>query len=144
VTVPASTATYRLDLPWSRPPLRSNDRRHWRQQATEVATVRAAVYLLAKQAKIPQGSHLTVTLHYAPGHSIKIDSHNLHPTVKAAVDAIASPPRKINPRKRMSKPWVGLQLVPDDDDRYVTVAVPEIHRPPEPGPRCWLTVEVTR
>lgn len=125
--------TYRLDLPWLRPPLRSNDRRHFRAQAREVAAVRGTVMLLAKAEKIPAGNHLTVQLHYAPGRRTRMDSHNLHPTVKAAVDALARGKRR---------DWVGLELVPDDTDEFVTILNPAVHYPPEPGPRCWLTVEV--
>lgn len=96
--------------------------------------VRSTVAWLAKQAKIPSGSHLTIQLHYAPGRRQRMDSHNLHPTVKACVDALARGPRK---------DWVGLDLVPDDTDEYVTIEPPKIWWPPAKGPRCWLTVEVT-
>jgi crossover junction endodeoxyribonuclease RusA len=132
VTEPKTT--YRLDLPWPRPPLRSNDRRHWRKQAEIVATVRKAVVVLALNAKMPYGDHLTVQLHYAPGARTRMDSHNLHPTVKACVDALARGKRR---------DWVGLELVPDDTDEFVTILAPQIHYPPEPGPKCWLTVEVS-
>lgn len=124
---------FRLDLPWPRPPLRSNDRRYWRKQAEVVAGVRDAVMMLARAAKIPASNHLTVQLHYAPGRRTRMDSHNLHPTVKACVDALARGKRR---------DWVGLELVPDDTDEFVTILTPQIHYPPEPGPKCWLTVEV--
>jgi crossover junction endodeoxyribonuclease RusA len=126
--------TYRLDLPWPRPPLRSNDSHGNRYaKAKLVKTVRTAVMLLAKNAKVPAGDHLTVQLHYAPGQNTRMDSHNLHPTVKACVDALARGKRR---------DWVGLELVPDDTDQYVTILTPQIHYPPATGPRCWLTVEV--
>ncbi|MFJ5984271.1 hypothetical protein [Lentzea sp. NPDC092896] len=130
----SATTTHRLDLPWERPPLRSNDRRHYREQAKVVAAVRSATVVLARAAKLPAGNHLTVQLHYAPGRRTRMDSHNLHPTVKACVDALARGKRR---------DWVGLELVPDDTDEYVTILTPQIHYPPEPGPRCWLTVEVS-
>lgn len=123
---------YTIHLPWKRPPLRSNDRRHWRAQAELVAQVRSDVAKLARSQNIPKGEHVTAQLHYAPGRRVRIDSHNLHPTVKACVDALA----------KGRKDWVGLQLVPDDTDEYVTILTPKIHFPPEVGPRCWLTVEV--
>lgn len=139
-----ANALFRLDLPWPRPPLRSNDNHSNRYaRATQVREVRKAVMVLAKHAKIPSGQHLTVQLFYAPGTQQRMDSHNLHPTVKACVDALAKPTRKLNPRNPRSRPWIGLQLVPDDNDEYVTILPPKIVRPPEPGPRCWLTVEVT-
>lgn len=129
------TLTFTIPLPWPRPPLRSNDRRHFRQQADIVANVRTSVMVLARAAKIPPGKHLTVQLHYAPGRDIRMDSHNLHPTVKACVDALARGKRK---------DWVGLELVPDDTDEFVTIRSPQIHPPPTGGPRCWLTVQVHR
>lgn len=98
-----------------------------------MAEVRKAVMVLARAAKVPAGEHLTVQLHYAPGARIKMDSHNLHPTVKACVDALARGKRR---------DWVGLELVPDDTDEFVTILSPQIHYPPEPGPKCWLTLEV--
>jgi crossover junction endodeoxyribonuclease RusA len=125
---------FRLDLPWPSPPLRSNGSHgsHY-TKARIVKNVRSTVMLLAKAQNIPAGNHLTVQLHYAPGRRTRMDSHNLHPTVKAAVDALARGKRR---------DWVGLELVPDDTDQYVTVLAPQVHYPPEPGPRCWLTVEV--
>jgi crossover junction endodeoxyribonuclease RusA len=127
-------AVYRLDLPYQRPPLRSNDSHaDPRARGRIVKQVRNDVMLLAKSAGMKPGSHMVIQLHYAPGHNRKMDSHNLHPTVKACVDALARGKRK---------DWVGLEIVPDDDDRYVTVLTPVIDRPPEPGPRCWLIVQV--
>lgn len=129
------TTTFRLDLPWERPPLRSNGSHgSFYAKARIVKEIRLTVMLLAKNAKIPVGDHLTVQLHYAPGKNTRMDSHNLHPTVKAAVDALARGKRR---------DWVGLELVPDDTDRFVTILTPQIHYPPEPGPKCWLTVEVS-
>lgn len=136
-------SSYTLNLPWTRPPLRSNDRwGHPAQRGRVVREVRETTMWLAKQAKIPCGQHLVVQLHYAPGKRIKQDSHNLHDTVKACVDALAKPDRRRDVSNPRSHEWVGLQLVPDDDDRFVTIRTPQLHWPPEPGPRCWLTVEV--
>ena len=125
---------YWLDLPYQRPPLRSNDSfLHPAHKASVVRKVREDVTQLAKSQGMEPGTHLVVQLHYAPGHNRKMDSHNLHPTVKACVDALARGKRK---------DWVGLELVPDDTDDFVTILTPQIHRPPEPGPRCWLIVKV--
>lgn len=142
---PTQATMWTLVLPWTRPPLRSNDRfGDPRARARVVRQVRDTVTVLGKHHKLPTGKHLTVQLHYAPGTWQRMDSHNLHDTVKACVDALAKPTRRVDPHNPRSRPWVGLQLVPDDDDRYVTVLTPQIHRPPTAGPRTWLTVEVAR
>lgn len=136
-----TSTTYRLDLPWPRPPLRSNGGHGNRYaKSRTVKEIRWAVFTLAKNAKIPTGQHLIVQLHYAPGRQSHIDAPNLFPTVKPCVDALANPKRQ----HRKAAPWVGLRLVPDDTAEYVTTPIPVIHYPPEPGPKCWLTVEVIR
>lgn len=139
----AEVCHYTLVLPWSRPPLRSNDRQHHMARARATRQVRETVMWLAKQQHMVAGIHLTVQLHYAPGTNRRMDAHNLHPTVKACVDAMATPTRRVDPGKPGSNPWVGLQLVPDDTADYVTVREPRIHPANVPGPQCWLHVEVT-
>lgn len=132
--LPLPPLFFELRLPWPRPPLTSNGGHGNRYaRAKIVKNIRETVMYLAMSAKIPAGQHLTVQLHYAPGRRARIDGHNLHPTVKACVDALARGKRR---------DWIGLELVPDDTDEFVTIERPKIHPPPEPGPRCWLTVQV--
>lgn len=125
---------YKLALPWSKPPLTSNQRfGHWAPRNRIVADVRTTVAWLAKQAKIPPGRHLTVELVWAPGDRRRRDAPNLQPTVKAAVDALA----------RGRKDYTGLDLVPDDTPTYVTELPSRIMPPPHPK-GMWLNVEVAR
>ncbi|MGW4488404.1 hypothetical protein ACWEOE_31735 [Amycolatopsis sp. NPDC004368] len=143
-TTPSNSTTFTIELPWPRPLLNSNSMpRNPHAHGRLVRQVQRDVMLLARHHKVPTGRHLTIQLHYAPGSWDRMDSHNLHPTVKAAVDALARPARKVDPR-RPAAAWIGLSLVPDDTDEYVTILAPQIVRPPAPGPRCWLTIEVER
>lgn len=131
-------AVYRIDLSYERPPLRSNGGHGNRYARARIAQdLINEVMTKARALRIPTAQHLTIQLHYAPGRRQHIDSHNLHPTVKPCVDALARPARKVkDPRNA----WRGLSLVPDDTDKYVTIPTPQIHFPPAPGPRCWLTI----
>lgn len=114
---------YRIDLPWPRPPLNHNQRlTPWALGAIK-AEVRKAVTLLAKQAKIPHHEYITVQLHYAPGRRGRRDPMNITATSKPAIDGL-----------------VDAKIVDDDDSEHVHELPPAIHFPPEPGPRCWLTI----
>jgi crossover junction endodeoxyribonuclease RusA len=132
--------SYRIDLSYERPPLRSNGGHGNRYVRARIARdLIDEVMAKARALHIPACQHLTIQLHYAPGRCQRIDSHNLHPTVKPAVDALARPARKVKDPRHA---WRGLSLVPDDTDEYVTILTPKIHFPPEPGPRCWLTITI--
>lgn len=120
------TTTYRLDLPWPRPPLNHNQRGHWARRARIIREVRQTTAWLAKAAKIPACSRVTVQLHYAPGRRGKHDPMNITATSKAAIDGL-----------------VDAGVVVDDDQEHVHEETPAVHLPPEAGPRCWMTVEVT-
>lgn len=125
---------YKLALPWARPPLTANQRLNWRARSKLTAEVRTTVAWLARAANIAPGKHLTVGLVWAPGDKRRRDSDNLNPTLKVAIDSLARGPRK---------DWVGLEIVPDDTDVYVTRTPPRIVPPPHPR-GMWLTVEVIR
>lgn len=118
---------YEIEFSFPRPPLSANRRGHWSKWAPTIAAVREEAAWLVRKAKIPAAHHATVQLHYAPGHRRKLDAPNLTGTSKPAIDGI-----------------VDAGVVQDDSDGYVTELMPKIHRPPEPGPRCWMTIEVTR
>lgn len=117
--------TYRLDLPWPRPPLNHNQRGHWARRSPVIREIRETTAWLAKAQKIPACGHIIVQLHYAPGRRRKLDPMNLTATSKPAIDGL-----------------VDAGVVPDDDSTHVLEATPAVYFPPEPGPRCWLTVEV--
>lgn len=114
------------------PPLNANHRWHHMQVAKRVMVIRVGVRDAAREAGIPTGSHLTVTLHYAPGDSRRRDADNLVPTLKAACDALARGPRR---------DWVGLELVPDDTPKHMTKNMPVIHSGKRDR-RLWLEIEV--
>lgn len=143
VTELTEPRTYTLSLPWARPPLRSNGTQpHFRVRSRIVREIRADVANLAQAQgmhRLTGVGHLTFQLHYAPGARRRIDPPNFYPTVKPCVDALTNPARKIDPRKG-SRAWVGLTIVPDDTSEWVTLLDTVIVPPPEPGPRCWLTV----
>lgn len=116
---------FEIEFSFQRPPLSANRRGHWSKWAPVIAEVRQETAWRVKAAKIPSAHHITVRLHYAPGHRRKLDAPNLTGTSKPAIDGI-----------------VDAGIVVDDSDEYVTELMPQIHRPPVPGPRCWLTIEV--
>ena len=135
--------TFVLAPLWDRPPLRS----HGPQPPPYphpriVGEVRTPVRARAQQQgmhRLTGVGHLTFQLHYAPGVRRNIDPPNFYPTLKPCVDALANPARKIDPRKG-SRAWIGLTIVPNDTPEWVTLLDTVILPPPDPGPRCWLTV----
>lgn len=114
-----------LPLPWRRPPLNHNDRLFRMHEAKVVAEIREGVGWLAKAARLPRAERLVVQLHYAPGRQGRQDAMNWTATSKPAIDGL-----------------VDAGLVADDDTTHVHELTPEIHFPPEPGPRCWLTLQL--
>lgn len=116
---------FTLEMPWKRPPLNHNQRMHPVVKASVVAEIRRDVGWVAKAAKIPRAERITVQLHYAPGRRGRRDPMNITATSKPAIDGITD-----------------AGVVIDDDSEHVTELPPQIHWPPVPGPRCWITVEV--
>jgi len=118
--------TYTLELPWPRPPLsRNGSRGHPIARSKTVKAVRKAGWALAREQKIPQHDHIVVRLHYAPGRRQPQDPMNWTDTSKALIDGLRD-----------------AGVVVDDNTEHVTEWEPEILFPPEPGPRCWLTITV--
>ncbi len=121
MTPPIGT-TYRLALPWDRPPLTANQRPHWTTRHRLTAQIRHTVGWLARQAHIPATNHCTVTLVWAPGDRRRRDEDNLVATLKAACDGL-----------------VDAGIVRDDTPAWMTKHMPVIKPPPEP-PGMWLDV----
>lgn len=117
-----TTRIYRLELPWSRPPLTSNMRPHWAERHRLTAEIRRSVGWLARAAHIPAADHVTVGLVWAPGDNRRRDVDNLVPTLKVAADAL-----------------IDAGVVPDDTPRWMTKRMPTIQ--PPPGRGLWLHVE---
>lgn len=115
---------YVLDLSWERPPLsRNGGRGHAIARSKTVKALRKEGWARARDAKIPTYQFVVVRLHYAPGIRRHQDPMNWTDTSKALIDGLRD-----------------AGVVPDDDTRHLTELEPEILYPPEPGPRCWLTV----
>lgn len=114
---------YRLDLPFERPPLNWNHRFNRWKQARIVAEIRRDVSWIAMRQAIPSMERIVVQLHYATGRRGRFDPMNFTATTKPAIDGL-----------------VDAGVVVDDDSTHVRELAPEIHLPPEPGPRCWLIV----
>ncbi|AAN12622.1 RusA-like Holliday junction resolvase [Mycobacterium phage Che9c] len=116
----ADSKYFRIDLPWSRPPLTANQRMHWAAKARKTREVRTAAALLARDA--PRTDRLVATLHYQPRQQRRRDNHNLWPTVKALVDGL-----------------VDAGVVPDDDTEHVSTPEPVIH-PAAGTSALWLVL----
>lgn len=119
------TATYRLVLPWDRPPLTANQRLHRQVEARTAKTVRDAAGWLARQARIPVAEHCTVELQWAPKHKGRRDPLNLYPTLKACGDGI-----------------VDSGVVKDDTAEWMDTPTPVILPPTKTVGRMWLVVTV--
>jgi crossover junction endodeoxyribonuclease RusA len=118
--------TYRLDLPWTRPPLSLNDRGvYWAAKARKVREVREAAYFLARSANIGQHERVRIELHYRPATVRGRDSDNLVATYKPCVDGVIT----------------DAKAAPDDTDAHVERVFPVIHESVkgEPG-RMWLVI----
>jgi crossover junction endodeoxyribonuclease RusA len=117
---------YRIDLPWSLPPLSMNDRGHWAPKARKVREVREAGCWLARQAKLGRSRKVRFELHYQPAVKRRADGPNLMATQKPLVDGL-----------------VDAGVIPDDTAEFLVEAMPTIHEPVkgEPG-RMWLVVTV--
>lgn len=137
----AGSAHFKLALPYDRPPkpLWGNARNaHWGERAKWSRIIRSDVMFLARQAKIPQSTHLDVLLSWAPGDLRKRDSDNLWPLLKACCDGLARGKRTLKPG---AANFVGLDLVPDDTPQWMTKHAPLIMAPNEcPVKGMWLDI----
>lgn len=118
---------YRIDLPWTKPPLSMNDRMHYMATARITRRIRSTTAWLAKEAKVPTGCEfVTVCLHYRPRDKRRRDEDNLIATGKACFDGL-----------------VDHGLVPDDTPQFMTKLMPLIH-PAEKGlpGSLWLTITI--
>jgi len=118
---------YVIDLPYTKPPLSMNDRKHHMARARLTRQIRSTTAWLAKQVKVPTGAErASVCLHYRPRDNRRRDSDNLMPVLKAACDGL-----------------VDHGLVPDDTPDLMAKAMPVIH-PAEKGSEgsLWLTISI--
>ena len=119
--------SYRIDLPWTKPPLSMNDRMHWRLKAKITREIRDTTRILAIAGHVPKDCrHITVCLHYRPRDNRRRDADNLVPVLKALADGL-----------------VDYELVPDDTPDLMTKTMPHIHAA-ERGSEgaLWLTIDI--
>lgn len=111
-----SDGEWLITLPM-RTPMSLNQRdNHW-VKADKVRTVRDAVHILARAAKIPPCRKVAVTLIYTPRDRRRRDSLNLIPTQKACEDGL-----------------VDAKVVPDDTPVYLESRMPLIDLPDRDSP----------
>ena len=103
------SGTYTIVLPWKRPLLSMNDRKHWRERARITKQIRETTKLLAWG--IPAGhDRIEIGLHYRPRDRRRRDSDNLVPILKACADGL-----------------VDAGIVRDDTPDLMTKLMPVIH-----------------
>lgn len=117
--------TWTIRLPYTTPPLTSNQRLHWRSEYALKKALRQAVVLAVKAQEMPPCESIHCVLVYVPRDKRRRDSHNLVPTVKVAVDALVS-----------------AGVIPDDTPEYLSESMPIIAPPDRNDPH--LRLEITR
>lgn len=83
-----SDGRWELSLPWDKPPLSMNDRRHWRAKHQWTHTLRGTACLLARSTGIPHLDACSVTLVYHPRDRRRRDEDNLFATLKPLADGL--------------------------------------------------------
>ena len=119
------TGTYTIMLPWQKPLMSMNDRKHYMVKARLTRQMRETTRLLANGLPI-ELEHIEVCLHYRPRDNRRRDTDNLMPVLKACADGI-----------------VDARLVADDTPEFMTKHMPVIH-PAEKGQpgSMWLTITI--
>ncbi|EKT83059.1 RusA-like holliday junction resolvase [Rhodococcus phage Mbo4] len=127
--------TYRIQLPWTAPPLSMNDRGASAgavfAKNREIAQIRSDVLRLARHARLPLNvGHAVVQLHYRPRDKRRRDTDNLIATLKPICDALAAGTTK----------HPGYGLVADDIPQHMAKPEPIIHQPRSRTPELWLEI----
>lgn len=117
--------TYKIELPYRKPPLTANQRfGHWAQKSKIVAEVRRTANILARSHQVGPHERITVQLFYRPRDRRRRDPSNLMPSQKALLDGL-----------------VDARVVPDDCPPYVTETIPKIMEPVKgEGGKMWLEI----
>lgn len=140
----ATLRTWRLDLPYEKPPLNANDSLHHMAIYRARRNLTEQVRWLIRGAGIPRLDRIHVELHYLPALVRTRDQDNLVATLKPAIDGMKDTPAKYDGARLVRPAWVG--IVPDDDPAHVTWTPPVIHdvvpnRRHERAPkRLWLVI----
>ena len=117
---------WEIRLPYQRPPLSMNDRKHWAAKARVTKAVRRDVGWLLRAARIPRQDHVTVQLGYTPRDARARDTDNLVATLKPICDAV-----------------VDVGIVPDDVPAWMAKPEPIIISPDRSNPHLWLVIDGT-
>lgn len=94
-------------IPWTSPPLTSNQRLHWAQKAKITRGVRGLTKVLVR--KVPDMDRIEVSLEWVVNTNHRRDTDNVVPTLKAICDGI-----------------VDAEIVPDDIPAYMVKVMPTI------------------
>jgi crossover junction endodeoxyribonuclease RusA len=101
--------THTLTFDYPSPPITANQRHHWRKKAALTKQVRAATYLLAKNAQVPAMGRCEVRLAWYVATKHRRDADNVVPTLKAMCDGL-----------------VDAGIVPDDTPAEMVKFMPEV------------------
>lgn len=118
-------STIVIPLPWTRPPLRANDRRAWPAQHKAFQQALIEARWAVKAAKVRPIVGANVTLHYRPSTRRRQDADGIAPTIKPCLDAL-----------------VAEGVLPDDCWVNVPRSSQQIHEPTSEPAACWLELEV--
>lgn len=77
-----------FEMPWLTPPLRSNDRLHWRAKAARISAIRADTFWNARSLGHSIAGPVIVTLVWQVTDNRRRDVGASSPTLKAALDGI--------------------------------------------------------
>jgi hypothetical protein len=117
-----SPRTWTIELPYTSPPLRDNDRHHWARKAELVRGLRADAKLMARFVGVPTGLSLVgIVLHWQPATRRRRDQLSIAPTLKPLVDGL-----------------VDYGLIPDDDTTHCELSC-RIEPVAKPA-RVWLEI----
>ncbi len=111
-----SMRAWTLDLRYQSPPLRENDRKHWRAKAPITREIRERAAWRARAAGIPRLTRCQVHLVWSVTDKRRRDSAAPNPTLKAAIDGL-----------------VDAGVVADDHHGIVVRSWCEIEHAAEPG-----------
>lgn len=86
----AAVDTWKLPLPWRRPPLSANDRPHWTVRNRINQEIKTAAWALAKSKRVPHLDAVILELVWYPGNNRHHDGDNMAPTLKALTDGLVA------------------------------------------------------
>jgi len=95
--------TWRIELPYVKPPLSLNDRMHWRKKSSITSALRSATTLLLRAKRVPPLEYAVVRLEWVVPTRTRRDSDNPIATLKVCADAL-----------------VDAGVLPDDTPQYVS------------------------